>query len=159
MSELTVEDRLSSASWGNGSRITKVYADGSQYSHVAGRDVGSHDGISPPYVNSRLAGVLAPSPILFNDDEKSFVKDLAQISIMTFNAARSFLSDNAFADKVVINENSCRGREIGSASFRAQFPNAGIMENGERCQLFLGKKEKEREKTPLKAAHANEELA
>ncbi|XP_026988497.1 transcription factor 4 [Tachysurus fulvidraco] len=52
----TVEDRLSSASWGNGSRITKVYVDGSQYSHVAGRDVGSHDGISPPYVNSRLAG-------------------------------------------------------------------------------------------------------
>lgn len=34
------------------------------------------------------------------------------------------------------------------------------MENGERCQLFPGKKEKERgKKTPLKAAHANEELA
>lgn len=40
---------------------------------------------------SSCSGVLAPSPILFNDDEKSFVKDLAQISIMTFNAARSFL--------------------------------------------------------------------
>ncbi|KAF5899496.1 transcription factor 4 isoform X4, partial [Clarias magur] len=33
-----------------------IYVDGSQYSHMAGRDLGTHDGISPPYVNSRLAG-------------------------------------------------------------------------------------------------------
>ncbi|KAI5096926.1 transcription factor 4 [Silurus meridionalis] len=50
-----VEDRLSSASWGNGSRITKIYVDGSQYSHMTGRELGSHDAVSPPYVNSRLA--------------------------------------------------------------------------------------------------------
>uniref|UniRef100_A0A8B9GT05 Transcription factor 4 n=1 Tax=Astyanax mexicanus TaxID=7994 RepID=A0A8B9GT05_ASTMX len=31
------------------------YVDGSQY-HMANRDLGSHDNISPPYVNSRLAG-------------------------------------------------------------------------------------------------------
>uniref|UniRef100_A0A8C4RR66 Transcription factor 4 n=1 Tax=Erpetoichthys calabaricus TaxID=27687 RepID=A0A8C4RR66_ERPCA len=29
---------------------------GSQYNHMANRDLGSHDNISPPYVNSRLAG-------------------------------------------------------------------------------------------------------
>lgn len=32
------------------------YADGSQYGHMPSRDLGSHDSISPPYVNSRLAG-------------------------------------------------------------------------------------------------------
>uniref|UniRef100_A0A671R6S9 Transcription factor 4 n=1 Tax=Sinocyclocheilus anshuiensis TaxID=1608454 RepID=A0A671R6S9_9TELE len=32
------------------------YADGSQYGHMASRDLGSHDSISPPYTNSRLAG-------------------------------------------------------------------------------------------------------
>ncbi|XP_062868339.1 transcription factor 4-like isoform X4 [Trichomycterus rosablanca] len=52
----TVEDRASSVSWGNGSRITKVYVDGSQYTHMAGRDQASHESISPPYVNSRLTG-------------------------------------------------------------------------------------------------------
>ncbi|ROL46806.1 Transcription factor 4, partial [Anabarilius grahami] len=31
------------------------YADGSQYGHMPSRDLGSHDSISPPYVNSRLA--------------------------------------------------------------------------------------------------------
>ncbi|XP_073791735.1 transcription factor 4 isoform X14 [Danio rerio] len=43
-------------SWGNGVRATKNYADGSQYSHMTGRDLGSHDSISPPYSNARLAG-------------------------------------------------------------------------------------------------------
>lgn len=51
-----------------------------------------------------------------------------------------FSFDNAFADKVVINENSCRSQEIGSASFRSQFPNACIMENRLLCQLFRKKK-------------------
>ncbi|RXN24620.1 transcription factor 4 [Labeo rohita] len=51
-----LEDRASS-SWGNGVRATKNYADGSQYGHMASRDLGSHDSISPPYVNSRLAGI------------------------------------------------------------------------------------------------------
>uniref|UniRef100_A0A672S8F6 Transcription factor 4 n=1 Tax=Sinocyclocheilus grahami TaxID=75366 RepID=A0A672S8F6_SINGR len=32
------------------------YADGSQYGHMASRDLASHDSISPPYTNSRLAG-------------------------------------------------------------------------------------------------------
>ncbi|KAJ8402109.1 hypothetical protein AAFF_G00373440 [Aldrovandia affinis] len=52
-----LEDRAGSASWGNGSRTSKNYVDGSQYSHMTNRDLGSHDNISPPYVNSRLAGV------------------------------------------------------------------------------------------------------
>uniref|UniRef100_A0A9J8D4A4 Transcription factor 4 n=1 Tax=Cyprinus carpio carpio TaxID=630221 RepID=A0A9J8D4A4_CYPCA len=47
-----LEDRASS-SWGNGVRN---YAAGSQYGHMASRDLGSHDSISPPYTNSRLAG-------------------------------------------------------------------------------------------------------
>ncbi|XP_035247939.1 transcription factor 4-like isoform X10 [Anguilla rostrata] len=51
-----LEDRASSGSWGNGSRTSKNYVDGSQYSHMTNRDLGSHDNISPPYVNSRLAG-------------------------------------------------------------------------------------------------------
>ncbi|XP_016423562.1 transcription factor 4-like [Sinocyclocheilus rhinocerous] len=50
-----LEDRASS-SWGNGVRATKNYADGSQYGHMASRELGSHDSISPPYTNSRLAG-------------------------------------------------------------------------------------------------------
>ncbi|XP_051961864.1 transcription factor 4-like [Xyrauchen texanus] len=50
-----LEDRTSS-SWGNGGRAGKNYADGSQYGHMASRDLGSHNSISPPYVNSRLAG-------------------------------------------------------------------------------------------------------
>ncbi|KAL7844940.1 hypothetical protein SRHO_G00234800 [Serrasalmus rhombeus] len=50
-----VEDRVSSAAWGNSTRVTKSYVDGSQY-HMTSRDLGSHDNISPPYVNSRLAG-------------------------------------------------------------------------------------------------------
>ncbi|KAI1904873.1 hypothetical protein AGOR_G00010150 [Albula goreensis] len=51
-----LEDRASSGSWGNGSRTSKNYVDSSQYSHMTNRDLGSHDNISPPYVNSRLAG-------------------------------------------------------------------------------------------------------
>ncbi|KAG7477129.1 hypothetical protein MATL_G00090880 [Megalops atlanticus] len=51
-----LEDRASSGSWGNGNRPSKTYVDGSQYSHMTNRDMGSHDSISPPYVNSRLAG-------------------------------------------------------------------------------------------------------
>ncbi|XP_056301742.1 transcription factor 4-like isoform X3 [Danio aesculapii] len=50
-----LEERAST-SWGNGVRATKNYADGSQYSHMTGRDLGSHDSISPPYSNARLAG-------------------------------------------------------------------------------------------------------
>ncbi|XP_066567033.1 transcription factor 4 isoform X3 [Amia ocellicauda] len=54
----SLEERASSASWGNGSRPSpsKNYVDGSQYNHMQSRELGSHDSISPPYVNSRLAG-------------------------------------------------------------------------------------------------------
>ncbi|XP_041914407.1 transcription factor 4 isoform X15 [Alosa sapidissima] len=51
-----LEERASSGSWGNGSRASKSYVDGSQYAHMANRELGSHDSISPPYHNSRLAG-------------------------------------------------------------------------------------------------------
>ncbi|XP_041091555.1 transcription factor 4-like isoform X10 [Polyodon spathula] len=53
----SLEDRTSSGSWGNGNRPSpsKNYADGSQYNHMGNRDLGSHN-MSPPYVNSRLAG-------------------------------------------------------------------------------------------------------
>ncbi|XP_012685468.1 transcription factor 4 isoform X3 [Clupea harengus] len=51
-----LEERASSGSWGNGSRASKSYVDGSQYAHMANREHGSHESISPPYVNSRLAG-------------------------------------------------------------------------------------------------------
>ncbi|XP_052392731.1 LOW QUALITY PROTEIN: transcription factor 4-like [Carassius gibelio] len=50
-----LEDRASS-SWGNGVRATKNYAAGSQYGHMSSRDLGSHDSVSPPYTNPRLAG-------------------------------------------------------------------------------------------------------
>ncbi|XP_059398720.1 transcription factor 4-like isoform X2 [Carassius carassius] len=50
-----LEDRASS-SWGNGVRAIKNYAAGSQYGHMASRDLGSHDSVSLPYTNSRLAG-------------------------------------------------------------------------------------------------------
>lgn len=44
--------------------MPQIYVDGSQYSHMAGRDLGSHDGISPPYANSRLAGKCSgPQPV------------------------------------------------------------------------------------------------
>uniref|UniRef100_A0A8C9WDS5 Transcription factor 4 n=1 Tax=Scleropages formosus TaxID=113540 RepID=A0A8C9WDS5_SCLFO len=51
-----LEDRASSGSWGIGARPSKNYMDGSQYPHMTNRDMGSHDDISPPYVNSRLVG-------------------------------------------------------------------------------------------------------
>ncbi|XP_076020122.1 transcription factor 4 isoform X3 [Genypterus blacodes] len=43
-----MEERTGAGSWGSGSRSSKNYADGSQY-------MASHDNISPPYTNSRLA--------------------------------------------------------------------------------------------------------
>uniref|UniRef100_A0A3B4C0B1 Transcription factor 4 n=1 Tax=Pygocentrus nattereri TaxID=42514 RepID=A0A3B4C0B1_PYGNA len=63
----TVEDRVSSAAWGNSTRITKGYVDGSQY-HMTSRDLGSHDNISPPYVNSRLAGKSERAPYSYGRD-------------------------------------------------------------------------------------------
>ncbi|XP_051906978.1 transcription factor 4-like isoform X7 [Hippocampus zosterae] len=44
-----MEERTSAGSWASGSRSSKSYAEGSQY-------VTSHDSLSPPYANSRLAG-------------------------------------------------------------------------------------------------------
>ncbi|XP_036382276.1 transcription factor 4-like isoform X4 [Megalops cyprinoides] len=51
-----LEERTSSGSWGNGTRPSpsKIYADSSQFTHMANLDVGSHNNISTPYVNSRL---------------------------------------------------------------------------------------------------------
>ncbi|KAJ8007393.1 hypothetical protein DPEC_G00117040 [Dallia pectoralis] len=51
-----MEDRAGVGSWGNRSVPSKGYADGSQYTHMTSRDMGSHDNTSPPYGNSRLAG-------------------------------------------------------------------------------------------------------
>ncbi|XP_037547861.1 transcription factor 4 isoform X2 [Nematolebias whitei] len=45
----SMEERSNTASWASGSRSSKSYADGSQY-------MASHDGLSPPYANSRLTG-------------------------------------------------------------------------------------------------------
>uniref|UniRef100_A0A8C9SHE7 Transcription factor 4 n=1 Tax=Scleropages formosus TaxID=113540 RepID=A0A8C9SHE7_SCLFO len=61
-----LEDRASSGSWGIGARPSKNYMDGSQYPHMTNRDMGSHDDISPPYVNSRLVAlfVIKPHPLL-----------------------------------------------------------------------------------------------
>ncbi|XP_016893902.1 transcription factor 4 isoform X7 [Cynoglossus semilaevis] len=44
-----MEERTNAGSWASGSRSSKAYADGSQY-------MASHDNLSPPYSNSRLAG-------------------------------------------------------------------------------------------------------
>ncbi|XP_039567885.1 transcription factor 4-like, partial [Passer montanus] len=51
-----VEDRPSSGSWGNAGHPSpsRNYGDGTHYDHVAGRDLGSHDNLSPPFVNSRI---------------------------------------------------------------------------------------------------------
>uniref|UniRef100_A0AAR2IYL5 Transcription factor 4 n=1 Tax=Pygocentrus nattereri TaxID=42514 RepID=A0AAR2IYL5_PYGNA len=43
------------------------YVDGSQY-HMTSRDLGSHDNISPPYVNSRLAGKSERAPYSYGRD-------------------------------------------------------------------------------------------
>ncbi|XP_078530975.1 transcription factor 4 isoform X25 [Lissotriton helveticus] len=53
-----VEDRTSSGSWGNGTHPSpsRNYGDGAHYDHMPSRDLGSHDNLSPPYVNSRLHG-------------------------------------------------------------------------------------------------------
>ncbi|XP_066501700.1 transcription factor 4 [Hoplias malabaricus] len=56
-----VEDRVSSGAWGNSARVTKNYVDGAQY-HMTSRDLAAHDSISPPYVNSRLAGKTERAP-------------------------------------------------------------------------------------------------
>uniref|UniRef100_A0A5F8GB12 Transcription factor 4 n=1 Tax=Monodelphis domestica TaxID=13616 RepID=A0A5F8GB12_MONDO len=51
-----VEDRTSSGSWGNGGHPSpsRNYGDGTHYEHMTSRDLGSHDNLSPPFVNSRI---------------------------------------------------------------------------------------------------------
>uniref|UniRef100_A0A8C6YU53 Transcription factor 4 n=1 Tax=Nothoprocta perdicaria TaxID=30464 RepID=A0A8C6YU53_NOTPE len=51
-----VEDRTSSGSWGNTGHPSpsRNYGDGTHYDHAASRDLGSHDNLSPPFVNSRI---------------------------------------------------------------------------------------------------------
>uniref|UniRef100_A0A8C7CHV2 Transcription factor 4 n=1 Tax=Oncorhynchus kisutch TaxID=8019 RepID=A0A8C7CHV2_ONCKI len=51
-------DRASAGTWGHRGAPSKSYADGSQYTHMTSREMGSHphDNISPPYLNSRLTG-------------------------------------------------------------------------------------------------------
>ncbi|KAM6475675.1 transcription factor 4 isoform 8-T14 [Liasis olivaceus] len=51
-----VEDRTSSGSWGNGGHPSpsRNYGDGTSYEHMTNRDLGSHDNLSPPFVNSRI---------------------------------------------------------------------------------------------------------
>ncbi|NXG36415.1 ITF2 factor, partial [Dromaius novaehollandiae] len=53
---LDVEDRTSSGSWGNTGHPSpsRNYGDGTHYDHMASRDLGSHDNLSPPFVNSRI---------------------------------------------------------------------------------------------------------
>uniref|UniRef100_A0A2K6FM35 Transcription factor 4 n=1 Tax=Propithecus coquereli TaxID=379532 RepID=A0A2K6FM35_PROCO len=53
---LDVEDRSSSGSWGNGGHPSpsRNYGDGTPYDHMTSRDLGSHDNLSPPFVNSRI---------------------------------------------------------------------------------------------------------
>ncbi|MFT7815377.1 transcription factor 4 isoform X1 [Arapaima gigas] len=63
-----LEDRASSGSWGIGARPSKNYMDGSQYPHMPNREMGSHDNISPPYVNSRLTGKTERSSYSYGRD-------------------------------------------------------------------------------------------
>ncbi|KAM6394664.1 transcription factor 4-like isoform 7-T7 [Rhynochetos jubatus] len=51
-----VEDRTSSGSWGNTGQPSpsRNYGDGTHYDHMASRDLGLHDNLSPPFVNSRI---------------------------------------------------------------------------------------------------------
>ncbi|XP_064833337.1 transcription factor 4 isoform X3 [Oncorhynchus masou masou] len=51
-------DRASAGTWGHRGAPSKSFADGSQYTHMTSREMGSHphDNISPPYLNSRLTG-------------------------------------------------------------------------------------------------------
>ncbi|XP_030197482.1 transcription factor 4 isoform X2 [Gadus morhua] len=51
-----MDDRSGSGTWGPSSRGNKSYMDNSQYGHMTSRDMGSHDSVSPPYTNPRLAG-------------------------------------------------------------------------------------------------------
>uniref|UniRef100_A0A8C4US07 Transcription factor 4 n=1 Tax=Falco tinnunculus TaxID=100819 RepID=A0A8C4US07_FALTI len=53
---LDVEDRTSSGSWGNTGHPSpsRNYGDGTHYDHMSSRDLGSHDNLSPPFVNSRI---------------------------------------------------------------------------------------------------------
>ncbi|XP_029920911.1 transcription factor 4 isoform X2 [Myripristis murdjan] len=50
-----MEERTSAGSWAGGSRSSKSYVDSSQYGHMTSREMTSHDSLSPPYANSRLA--------------------------------------------------------------------------------------------------------
>ncbi|ELK11067.1 Transcription factor 4 [Pteropus alecto] len=54
-----VEDRSSSGSWGNGGHPSpsRNYGDGTPYDHMTNRDLGSHDNLSPPFVNSRIQSI------------------------------------------------------------------------------------------------------
>ncbi|XP_066871635.1 transcription factor 4 isoform X18 [Kogia breviceps] len=51
-----VEDRSSTGSWGSGGHPSpsRNYGDGTPYDHMTSRDLGSHDNLSPPFVNSRI---------------------------------------------------------------------------------------------------------
>ncbi|KAM9676962.1 transcription factor 4 isoform X13 [Muntiacus reevesi] len=59
-----VEDRSSSGSWGSGGHPSpsRNYGDGTPYDHMTSRDLGSHDNLSPPFVNSRIQKYQAPGP-------------------------------------------------------------------------------------------------
>ncbi|XP_043930894.1 transcription factor 4 isoform X3 [Protopterus annectens] len=52
----SMEDRTNSGSWGNGGHPSpsRTYGDNAAYDHMTSRDLGSHDSLSPPFVNSRL---------------------------------------------------------------------------------------------------------
>ncbi|XP_037980672.1 transcription factor 4-like isoform X2 [Motacilla alba alba] len=59
-----VEDRTSSGSWGNAGHPSpsRNYGDGTHYDHMASRDLGSHDNLSPPFVNSRIQRMISTFP-------------------------------------------------------------------------------------------------
>uniref|UniRef100_A0A452F9G0 Transcription factor 4 n=1 Tax=Capra hircus TaxID=9925 RepID=A0A452F9G0_CAPHI len=59
-----VEDRSSSGSWGSGGHPSpsRNYGDGTPYDHMTSRDLGSHDNLSPPFVNSRIQKYQAQGP-------------------------------------------------------------------------------------------------
>ncbi|XP_053909921.1 transcription factor 4 isoform X5 [Cuculus canorus] len=52
----SVEERSGSGSWANAGHPSpsRNYGDGTPYDHLASRDLGSHDNLSPPFVNSRI---------------------------------------------------------------------------------------------------------
>uniref|UniRef100_A0A8B9J0V9 Transcription factor 4 n=1 Tax=Amazona collaria TaxID=241587 RepID=A0A8B9J0V9_9PSIT len=51
-----VEDRSGSGPWGGAGHPSpsRSYGDGTPYEHMASRDLGSHDNLSPPFGNSRI---------------------------------------------------------------------------------------------------------